>query len=235
MDSPIGAVIVEPIQGRGGLIVPPDGFLQGLRELCDELGLVLIFDEIYVGFGRTGRWFASEHWGVVPDVMTVGKALTGALPLSAAIGTREVMASWPPSAGEAIHTSTFLGNPIACAAALAQIDELEEERLVERAAELGAKLRERLEGWRDRHPAVGDVRGLGLLQGVELVRDRQTREPAAELAHRVVVEALRSGVLLLAEGPHANILAFVPPLSITEEQLDVAVDAVEEALRAESG
>lgn len=229
-DAPVGAVLVEPIQGRGGLVVPPDGFLQRLRELCDELGLVLIFDEIYVGFGRTGRWFACEHWGVVPDLMTVGKALTGALPLSAAIGTREVMASWPPSAGEAIHTSTFLGNPIACAAALAQIEELEELRLVERADRLGKRLRERLEGWKDRFPAVGDVRGLGLLQGVELVEDRETRAPATELAGRIVAGALRQGVLLLSEGPHANILAFVPPLSITEEQLEAALEVLEGGL-----
>ncbi len=228
-NTPIGAVLVEPVQGRGGIIVPPDGFLEGLRAICDESDLVLIFDEIYSGFGRTGRWFACEHTGVVPDILTVGKALTGVLPLSAAIGVQKVMDAWPPSTGEAIHTSTFLGNPIACAAALAQIEEIETEGLVGRAAELGKRLRRRLEEWR-RFPVVGDVRGLGLLQGVELVEDRERRLPATALAGRVVAEALRKGVLLLAEGPEGNVLAFVPPLVITERQLDHALDVVEEAL-----
>lgn len=232
--TPIGAVLVEPMQGRGGLIVPPPGFLEGLRELCDEHEIVLIFDEIYTGFGRTGRWFAFQHSDVVPDIMTVGKGLTGMLPLSAAIGTQEIMDAWPPSTGEAIHTSTFLGNPIACAAALAQIDEIESRGLVERAASLGRHLRERLEGWK-RYPAVGDVRGLGLLQGVELVEDRDSRLPATALAASVVQTALENGVLLLAEGPDANVLAFVPPMVISERQLDHALDTVEDALAALGG
>lgn len=228
--APIGAVLVEPVQGRGGIVVPPDDFLPGLRALCDERGLVLIFDEIYTGFGRTGRWFACEHWGVVPDIMTVGKALSGSLPLSAAIGTREVMDAWPPSTGEALHTSTFLGNPISCAAALAQLAEIEERRLVERAAELGARLRRRLDSWLERYPVVGEVRGLGLFQGVELVEDRATRRPATELAGRVVDAALERGVLVLTEGPALNVLAFTPPLVITEQQLDYALDVLEEEL-----
>ncbi len=228
--APVGAVVVEPVQGRGGIVVPPTGFLAGLRELCDEYGIVLVFDEIYTGFGRTGRWFACEHEGVVPDIMTVGKALTGMLPLSAAIGSRAVMDAWPPSTGEAIHTSTFLGNPIACAAALAQIEEIESRGLVARAAALGARLRDRLEAWRERFRTVGDVRGAGLLQGVELVEDRESRRPATSLAARVVDEALRAGVVLLFEGPDANVLAFVPPLVITETQLDYALDVVESAL-----
>ncbi|HEX7120704.1 MAG TPA: aspartate aminotransferase family protein [Longimicrobiales bacterium] len=228
--TPIGAVVVEPVQGRGGIVVPPPGFLPALRELCDEYGLVLVFDEVYTGFGRTGAWFACEHEAVVPDILTVGKALTGMLPLSAAIGSPEVMAAWPPSTGEAIHTSTFLGNPIACAAALAQIDEIASRGLVERAASLGRRLRERLEGWRERYRSVGDVRGVGLLQGVELVEAGPDRRPATERAGRVVRDALRAGVILLAEGPAANVLAFVPPLVITERQLDHAVDVVETAL-----
>lgn len=226
---PIGCILVEPIQGRGGIVVPPDGFLAGLRRLADDRGLVLVFDEIYCGLGRTGRWFACEHDGVIPDVLVVGKALTGALPLSAAIGTRRVMDAWPPSAGEALHTSTFLGNPVSCAAALAQLSEIEERGLVARAAELGARLRRRLDGWIGRHAAVGEVRGRGLMQGVELVRPGG-REPAGGLALRVADAALRRGVLLLTEGPRANVLAFTPPLVITEAQLDFAVDVVEEEL-----
>ncbi len=227
--NPIGCVLVEPIQGRGGIVVPPDGFLAGLRRLADQRELVLVFDEIYCGLGRTGRWFACEHEGVVPDVLVVGKALTGALPLSAAVGTRRVMDAWPPSAGEALHTSTFLGNPIACAAALAQLAEIEEQGLVARAARLGARLRERLDRWPGRFPVVGEVRGRGLMQGAELVRPA-TREPARELAVRLADAALRRGVLLLAEGPDANVLAFTPPLTISEEQLDFALDVLEEGL-----
>ncbi|MFW6078331.1 MAG: aspartate aminotransferase family protein [Gemmatimonadota bacterium] len=229
-DSPVGALLVEPIQGRGGIVVPPVEFLPGLRRICDARGLVLIMDEVYTGFGRTGRWFACERVGVVPDVLVAGKALTGALPLSAAIGAPEVMAAWPPSSGEAIHTSTFLGNPLGCAAALAQLEEIERRGLVERAAALGARLRRRLEEWAERFDAVAEARGDGLLQAVELVEDARTKAPATVVAERVARKALQRGVLLLAEGPDANVLAFTPPLVITERQLDTALDVVEDAL-----
>ncbi|HEX7088984.1 MAG TPA: aspartate aminotransferase family protein [Longimicrobiales bacterium] len=231
-EAPIGAVLVEPVQGRGGIVVPPAGFLAGLRALADEHGLVLIFDEVYTGFGRTGRLFACEHWGVLPDVLVVGKALAGGLPLSAAIGTAAVMEAWPPSTGEAIHTSTFLGNPTACGAALAQLAEIEERGLVARAAALGAWLRERLAGWTDRFASVGEVRGVGLLQGVELVEDRASRRPATALARRVADGALRRGVLVLGEGPAGNVLAFTPPLVITEAQLQHALGVLEAELEA---
>jgi 4-aminobutyrate aminotransferase-like enzyme len=211
--------------------VPPAGFLTGLRGLCDGRERVLIFDEVYTGFGRTGRWFACDHEGVVPDVMTVGKALTGSVPLSAAIGTPEVMEAWPPSTGEAIHTSTFLGNPIACAAALAQLGEIEERGLVERAARLGEHLRERLEQWRTL-PHVGDVRGVGLMHGVELVDDPVSRRPATALALHIADAALRRGIIVLGEGPALNVLAFTPPLTIGERQLEHALDVVEAELRA---
>lgn len=234
-NRPVGAVLVEPVQGRGGFVVPPDGFLPGLRRLCDERDLVLVVDEVYTGFGRTGRWFACEHWDVEPDILVVGKALTGALPLSAAIGTPEVMDAWPPSQGEAIHTSTFLGNPVGCAAALAGLAELEDHELVDRAARLGRRLRGRLEAWRGRYAIVGDVRGLGLMQGAELVDGRGAApRPATEPAQRIVRAALERGVLLLAEGDDANILAFTPPFVITEQQLDHALDVVEAALARES-
>lgn len=219
----IGAILVEPVQGRGGDVVPHESFLPGLRRLCDERGLLLILDEVYTGFGRTGRWFACEHTGVVPDLLVVGKALTGGLPFAACIGTEEVMRAWPRSAGEAIHTSTFLGNPVACAAALASLAVLEEEKLIERSAALGAHLRARLDELCAQHPRVGEVRGLGLMIGVEMVWDRETREPAPELAGRVVVELLRRGVLLLGGGIYGNVLSFSPPFVITEEQLDAAL------------
>ena len=229
--APIGAVLVEPVQGRGGLIRPPPGFLAGLRELCDARAAVLIFDEIYTGFGRTGRWFACQYEGVVPDIMTVGKALTGMLPLSAAIGTPAVMGTWPTSGGEAIHTSTFLGNPLACAAALAQLDVIEAEGLVGRAADLGATLERRLRDWASREPRIAELRGLGLMQGVRL---GGTTPDAAGAASRTVAGALREGVLLLPEGPAGDVLALTPPLVVTEAQLLEAVTVVERALAAVS-
>jgi 4-aminobutyrate aminotransferase / (S)-3-amino-2-methylpropionate transaminase / 5-aminovalerate transaminase len=219
----IGAILVEPVQGRGGDVVPPDCWLPGLRRICDERGLLLVLDEVYTGFGRTGRWFACEHWDVTPDVLVVGKALTGGLPFAACLGTEAVMSAWPRSTGEAIHTSTFLGNPVSCAAALASMEVLREERLVERSARLGQSLLERLHAGLADHPRVGEVRGLGMMIGIELVRDRDSRAPAPELAGRVVVEALRRGVLLLGGGLYGNVLSLSPPLMITEAQVDAAL------------
>ena len=224
---PIGAVLVEPIQGRGGIVVPPDDFLPALRGLCDELGLLLIADEIYTGLGRTGRWLACEHWGVVPDIVTVGKALGGSIPISAAIGSREVMAAWPESRGEALHTSTFLGNPAACAAALAQLRLVAELGLLERAALLGERVARRAATWAGTLPQVERVRGLGLMRGVVL------RDPADEGARGdpLVKRLLRRGILALTEGPRGDVLAITPPLVIEEEQLDYALDVIEDELR----
>jgi 4-aminobutyrate aminotransferase / (S)-3-amino-2-methylpropionate transaminase / 5-aminovalerate transaminase len=224
----IGAILVEPVQGRGGDVVPHPCFLPGLRRICDERGLLLVLDEIYTGFGRTGRWFACEHTGVTPDLLVVGKALTGGLPFAACIGTDAAMGAWPRSTGEAIHTSTFLGNPVGCAPALASIRTLREERLVERSATLGAWIRTELERITAGHPAVGEVRGLGMMIGVELVRDRASREPAPELVGRVVVECLRRGVLLLGGGIHGNVLSFSPPFVITERQVAAALQVLDE-------
>jgi 4-aminobutyrate aminotransferase-like enzyme len=217
---------VEPIQARGGDVVPPDGFLPGLRRICDDRGLLLMLDEIYTGFGRTGRWFACEHTGVVPDLMAVGKGLTGGFPFAACIGTDAVMEAWPRSAGEAIHTSTFLGNPVGCAAALASIAVLRDERLVERSAELGARILRRLREMTADHPRVGEVRGLGMMIGLEMVRDRESREPAPELSGRVVVEGLRRGLLLLGGGIYGNVLSLSPPFVLTDAQAEFALDTL---------
>ncbi len=226
----IGAILAEPVQGRGGDVVPPDGFLPGLRRICDERGLLLILDEVYTGFGRTGRWFACEHENVVPDLLVVGKGLTGGLPFAACIGTAEVMDRWPPSSGEAIHTSTFLGHPLGCAAALASIAALRDERLVERSAALGARMLARLSAFAAGHPRVAEVRGRGMMIGVELVRDRASLTPAPELVGRVVVEALRRGVLVLGGGIHGNVLSLSPPFVLTDEQADHALGVLEEIL-----
>jgi acetylornithine/succinyldiaminopimelate/putrescine aminotransferase len=200
-----GAVIVEPIQGRGGMVVPPDDFLPKLREFCDEHCLVLIFDEIYTGFCRTGKWFACEHWGVTPDVMCVGKALAGGLPISACIGRAEVMDSWPESQGEAIHTSTFLGNPLGCAAALASIREMKRLKLDARSRELGQWLTTRL-------AKIGKVRGKGLMLGLEVGN-----------AVPIVEKLLQRGILALPEGDHNEILGLTPPLVITRRQLEYCI------------
>jgi len=226
----VGAILIEPVQGRGGEVVPPDGFLQGLRGICDRRGLLLIFDEVYTGFGRTGRWFAGEHWGVVPDLMAVGKGLTGGFPFAACIGTDAVMEAWPRSRGEAIHTSTFLGHPVGCTAALASMQVLREERLVERSAETGAWLIGRLRAITEGHPRVGEVRGLGMMIGVELVRDRESREPAPELAGRMTVEALRRGILLLGGGSHGNVLSLSPPFVLTRDQAEAALTVIGDIL-----
>ncbi|MEW5929250.1 MAG: aspartate aminotransferase family protein [Gemmatimonadota bacterium] len=226
----IGAVLVEPIQARGGDVVPPDGFLPGLRRICDERGLLLVLDEVYTGFGRTGRWFACEHQGVVPDVMVVGKGLTGGFPFAACIGTDAVMEHWPRSRGEAIHTSTFLGHPVGCAAALASMAALREERLVERSAQLGARMLARLEEMAADHPRVGEVRGRGTMIGVEMVRDRTTREPAPELAGRLMTEGLRRGLILLGGGIHGSVLSLSPPFVLTDEQADAALGTLGEIL-----
>ena len=215
----VGAVIVEPIQGRGGEVAPPPGFLAGLREICDEFGLVLIFDEIFTGFGRTGAMFACEHDGVVPDILCVGKAMGGGFPLSAAIGREEVMASWGSSTGEAIHTSTFLGNPLGCAMAVAVIDTLVEEDWPGQVARKGEQIRKRLEVFARRYPeVVGRVRGRGLMLGLELVKDRTSRTPDGALALALMDHCRRQGYLVLPSGRHGQVLALSPPFVVTDEQ-----------------
>jgi 4-aminobutyrate aminotransferase-like enzyme len=221
--SDIGALVIEPLQGRGGNIVPPTGYLSGLREICSELGILLIFDEIYTGFGRTGTMFACEDEGVVPDIMCVGKAMAGGFPISAAIARREIMDAWPVSPGEALHTSTYLGNPMACAAALANIDEIERHRLPERARDLGERLGAELRKFRESGKAV-DVRGRGLMWGIELA--------GAAQAEAAVKDALARGVILLQAGPAGNVLHLTPPLVITEEQLFRALEILEACLTA---
>jgi 4-aminobutyrate aminotransferase-like enzyme len=225
----IGAVLVEPVQGRGGIRVPPAQFLPSLRRLCDEQGALLILDEIYTGFGRTGRWFACEHARTAPDVICLGKALAGGFPLSACVGRAALMdAAWPASPGEALHTSTFSGHPVGCAMALANLRELERKKLVERSAARGAflldLLKSRLAG--SRLQIV--VRGLGLMVGVEL-RDRDGN-PATPTGLRIVQAMLRRGFIVLPEGEHSEVISFTPPLTITKAQLSESVDALAEAL-----
>ncbi len=222
----VAAVVVEPIQSRGGIVVPPDGYLRGLRALCDELGVLLIFDEIYTGFGRTGFWFACMHDGVVPDIMCIGKAMGSGFPISAIAARASIMDAWPLSRGEALHTSTFLGNPMGCAAALATIDEMERLRLPERARELAPTVEERLSALRGKN-GVRDTRGRGLMWGVEL-RD-------AAQADAVVKAALRLGLIILQTGRAGNVISLAPPLIIASEDLNRALDILEAALTETGG
>ena len=226
----VGAILVEPVQARGGINIPPPGFLPLLRKLCDEHKALLILDEIYTGFGRTGKWFACEHADVVPDVICLGKALTGGFPLSACVGRAEVMdAAWPASAGEAIHTSTFLGHPVGCAMALAQIAEIEQLTLVKKSAELGALLLDLLALFRTSRSAFRvSSRGLGLMAGLEL--RHPDNSPATDEALAAIKALLQRGFIFLPEGEQSNVISFTPPLTISETQLAVAVQAVVEVL-----
>jgi 4-aminobutyrate aminotransferase-like enzyme len=227
----IGAILVEPIQARGGVNIPPPEFLPLLRKLCDEHGVLLILDEIYTGFGRTGKWFACEHSGVVPDLISLGKALTGGFPLSACVGRADLMdAAWPASRGEAIHTSTFLGNPVGCAMALAQIKEIERLELSQRSEELGRFLLEQLFKVQSSKFKV-EVRGLGLMAGLDL--QLPGGKPATEAALRVIKKMLQRGFIVLPEGEHANVISFTPPLTITKKQLAKAVGVLAEILKYE--
>lgn len=216
------AVLVEPVQGRGGERVPPEGFLRALRERCDEEGWLLIADEIYTGFGRTGRWFACEHEAVVPDLLCVGKGLSSGMPIAACIGRATVMESWPVSGGEALHTQTFLGHPAGCAAALASLRVLERERLIERSAEVG---RIALEHARERLAAnkrVSEVRGLGLMLGIEC--------RSSEIARSGCIRALERGYIVLPSGEGGRVLSLTPPLTIDQDLLLEAIDQLADVL-----
>ncbi|HXS69914.1 MAG TPA: aspartate aminotransferase family protein [Candidatus Polarisedimenticolia bacterium] len=224
----VGAVLVEPIQARGGINVPPPEFLPLLRRLCDEHKALLVLDEIYTGFGRTGKWFACEHSGVVPDLICLGKALAGGFPLSACVGRADVMdAAWPPSRGEAIHTSTFLGNPVGCAMALAHIEDIREKDLPDRAAKLGEFLLNELAKLKSPKCEL-TARGTGLMAGVEL--RTPTGSPDGATAMRVIKAMLREGFILLPEGEHGNVISLTPPLTITKTQLTETLAALAKVL-----
>ena len=227
----IGAVLVEPIQARGGINIPPPDFLPMLRKLCDERGALLVLDEIYTGFGRAGKWFACEHSGVVPDIICLGKALTGGFPLSACVGRADAMdAAWPPSSGEAIHTSTFLGHPVGCAMALAQISEIRRLKLCERSAKLGQNLLSQLQAVHASRFTL-HARGMGLMAGLEL--RKSDGSPATQETLRIIKAMLHRGFILLPEGEHGNVISFTPPLTVTVAQLTRTVRALKEVLRSE--
>ena len=217
-------MIIEPVLGEGGYIAPPEAFLRHLRQLCDRWGILLILDEVQSGMGRTGRWFASEHFGVVPDIMTIAKGIASGMPLSAVASTKTIMSKWPPGA----HGTTFGGNPVACAAAIATLRVIEEEGLLENATLVGGHTLERLKAIKDSHPCVGDVRGLGLMIGIEFVKEN--KEPYTEGLKNILDYCLEKGLVLVESGVDKNIIRLAPPLIVTKEEMDKGLDILEEAI-----
>ena len=224
--SNIAALVVEPVQGEGGFIVPPKEFLPGLQEICARNGIVFIVDEVQTGFGRTGRMFASEHYGITPDLMTLAKGIASGLPLSAVVGKAEIMDAPSPSR----IGGTFGGNPVACAAALATIETLESQNLSARARRIGAVLSERLLALQERYPRMGDIRSLGAMVGVEFVTDPRTRNPAKETAAALIGECFKRGLLVMGAGIFSNVVRLLPPLVATDAQVEKALEILTESL-----
>ncbi len=222
----VACVVVEPIQGEGGFVVPSEGFLKFLREFTEKHGIVLVLDEIQSGVGRTGKFFAYEHFGIEPDLITAGKSLASGLPLSAVIGKADIMDA-PPEGGIG---GTYVGNPVACAAALAVLDVIEEEHLLERAQEIGRYMMQRFQEMQTKYELIGDVRGLGAMVAIELVKDRRTKEPAAEETASIVKEALKNGALFARAGLYSNVIRILVPLVITDEQLEEGLTILERAI-----
>ena len=227
----VAAIMVEPIQGEGGYVVPPDGFLRGLRELCDRHGILLILDEVQTGIGRTGRMFACEHWGVEPDILTLAKGLGSGMPIGVMLARRQLMQAWPRGA----HGNTYGGNPICCAAALATLD-LVERQYAANAARVGEMFLPRLQQLQGGHAEIGDVRGKGLFLAVELVKDRRSKEPAGPFSEAVVRQSFQNGLLLLPCG--ASTIRFMPPLMVSPADVEEAMtilDASFDEVRSHGG
>jgi 4-aminobutyrate aminotransferase len=220
----LAGILVEPIQGEGGYLVPPDGFFPALRRLCDEHGSLLIVDEVQSGVGRTGKMWAIEHWGVEPDIVASAKGLGSGVPIGATIARASVM-DWPAGA----HGNTYGGNPLACAAALATLD-LIENGLMQNAAEQGSYLMDALEEIQVRHPSIGQVRGRGLMVGIEFVKDKESKEPAVELRNAVEHNAFEQGLITLGCG--TSTVRMAPPLVIDQNQVDEALEVFEGAVTA---
>ncbi len=227
----VAAIIVEPVQGEGGFVVPPPAFLPGLREIADEYGIVLIADEVQSGFGRTGKFFAIEHFGVEPDLITVAKSIAAGVPFSGVLGRAELM--------DAPHDSaiggTYVGSPLGCVAGLAVLEEFERRDLLNRGTAIGDRIRQRLEGLARLHPQVGDVRGLGPMLALEFVTDPATKEPAPAIATAVFEQAAQRGLIVLKAGLDGNCVRVLVPLVATDEQLDEALDILSEAVAVACG
>ncbi|MFH0887454.1 MAG: aminotransferase class III-fold pyridoxal phosphate-dependent enzyme, partial [bacterium] len=224
----IGAIIIEPILGEGGYVVPPKDFIQGLRDLCTAKGIFLIFDEVQTGFGRTGKMFAAEHFDVEPDIMTVAKGIASGFPISALIAKSEIMDQWPAGS----HGNTFTGNPVSCAAALATIDVIEKEKLLNNTVKRGAELISALHKLSRKYPVIGDVRGKGLMIGVEIVKPEEsgTGAPDPEMTKKIMGEALKDGLILISCGISDNVIRIVPPLNVSKEEVKKGLKIFETVL-----
>lgn len=223
------AIIVEPVLGEGGYIVPPLRFIPGLRKICDEFKILLILDEVQTGFGRTGRFFALEHSSTIPDILVMAKGMASGLPLSGIASRKDLMSRWKPGS----HGGTYGGNAVACAAAEASIKVLKEEKLVENSAQLGKRLMDKLNKLKELHPAIGDVRGLGLMVGVEFVKP-DSKIPNRKRAKSVQKACIEDGLLILTCGTDENIVRWIPPLIIKEKHLEEALDVFQRALEKTS-
>ncbi|MCM2357246.1 MAG: aspartate aminotransferase family protein [Geobacteraceae bacterium] len=222
----VAAIIIEPVLGEGGYVPAPVRFLAGLRRLCDQHGILLVFDEVQSGLGRTGEWFAADHYGVTPDIMTVAKGIASGFPLSAVVAGKELMSRWAPGA----HGTTFGGNPVSCAAALATIDVVAEEGLREKTAAAGARVMERLRELAGRHPVIGDLRGFGYMIGIEFVDGKGNPNGAA--CNKVLDFCLSQGLILINCAPERNVIRFIPPLNTAEEELEQALAIFAKALES---
>jgi len=219
----VAAIFVEPIQGEGGYVIAPTIFMQELRRICDRHGILLVVDEIQSGVGRTGKWWAVEHTGVHPDIVCLAKGIASGMPLGVTMSKAEIM-DWVPGS----HASTFGGNPVCIAAALATLDVIEREKLVENATNVGNHMLKRMADWPNKYPIVGDVRGRGLMIGVEIVKDKKTKEHAPAERDRIVQLAFERGILFLGAGP--STVRIVPALVVTKEEADAAIEALEESI-----
>jgi 4-aminobutyrate aminotransferase len=222
----VGAIIIEPIQGEGGYIVPPKDFLHSIRKICDQHGIMLIFDEVQSGFGRTGQMFASQAFEVVPDIMAVAKGIANGFPLSATIAKKELMQQWLPGS----HGTTFGGNPIACAAAVATLEVIKEENLLENTREMGLRLKEGLINLKSRFDFIGDVRGIGLMVAMEIVKPG-TKDPDGTLAMKILQKALDRDVLVYMAGLYGQVVRFMPPLNVTLNQINQCLEVIGESLK----
>jgi 4-aminobutyrate aminotransferase len=221
----VAAIFVEPIQGEGGYVVAPTIFMQELRRICDKHGILLVVDEVQSGIGRTGKWFAVEHTGVEPDIVCIAKGIASGMPLGVTMSRADIM-DWVPGS----HASTFGGNPVCIAAALATLDVIEKEGLLANSAEVGSHMMKRMSDWTKKYRIVGDVRGRGLMIGVDIVKDPKTKEYAPEFRDRIVELAFERGILLLGCGP--STVRIAPPLVVTKEEADAAVDVLEESIES---
>ncbi len=224
----VAAFIVEPVQGEAGFVIPPVKFLQRLRQICDQHGILLIFDEIQTGFGRTGQMFAAQTFAVQPDIMVIAKSIASGFPLSAVVANQELMRRWKPGA----HSTTFGGNPVACAAGLATLEVFREENLLANCREMGARLLAGARQLQARYPMIGDVRGVGLLVGLEFILPNSDKQPYPQAVERLLEECLSRGLLLYSAGLHNHVVRIFPPLIVNAGQIDEALQIIEDSLAA---